>query len=66
MDDYDAAMRNLNDCPEYEVYTFCRAKLNDGETLDMYHTMLKQLAATCKFTDVNKENKSQIIQSGSA
>ena len=48
---------------EFEIYTFRRAKQSLGETMNSYHSRLRQLAATCEFNDVDKEVKSQIIQS---
>ena len=49
--------------PEFEIFTFQQAKQNTGETMSSYHSRLRYLAATCEFTDVHKEIKSQIIQS---
>ena len=34
---------------EFEIYLFRQAKQQQGETLDTYHTRLRQLAATCEF-----------------
>ena len=48
---------------EFEIYTFRQAKQSLGETMNSYHSRLRQLAATCEFHDVDKEVKSQIIQS---
>ena len=36
-------------------------KQNPGETTNLYHSRLRQLATTCEFTDIDKV-KSQIIQ----
>lgn len=46
---------------EYERYVFRRAQQDPSESLDKYHTRLKQLAATCEFNDAPTEIKSQII-----
>ncbi|KAK3716437.1 hypothetical protein QZH41_016846, partial [Actinostola sp. cb2023] len=51
---------------EYEIYMFRQAKQDTGENMNSYHSRLRQLAATCEFTDVDKEVKSQIIQSCSS
>ena len=45
---------------EFEIYAFRQAKQNSGETMNSYHSRLRQLAATCEFNDVDKEIKSQI------
>uniref|UniRef100_H2ZZ81 Gypsy retrotransposon integrase-like protein 1 n=1 Tax=Latimeria chalumnae TaxID=7897 RepID=H2ZZ81_LATCH len=47
---------------EYEVYVFRQAKQEQGENLAAYHTRLRKLAMTCNFTDVDREIKSQIVQ----
>lgn len=58
---YDKAVEKLNEyfSPKtntaYEVYMFRQAKQRDGESLDTYHTRLRQLAKTCGFTNVDKE-----------
>ena len=43
---------------EFEIFTFRQAKQNPGETMNSYHSRLRQLATTCEFTDVDKEVKS--------
>jgi len=48
---------------EFEIFTFRQARQNPGETMNSYHSRLRQLAAICEFTAVDKEIKSQIIQS---
>ena len=50
----------------YEVYNFRQAKQKEEESLDSYHTRLRQLAKTCKFTDTDKEIKEHIILSCSS
>ena len=47
----------------YEVYIFRKAKQNEGESLDSFHTRLRTLTKTCEFGDANKEIKEQIILS---
>lgn len=51
---------------EYERYVFRRTHQQASETLDQYHTRLKQLASTCEFADVSAEIKSQIILNGNS
>ena len=65
--DYDKAVEALNAyfIPQtntaYEEYNFRQAKQRDNETLDTYHTRLRQLSQNCSFADVDKEIKNQII-----
>ena len=47
----------------YEVYNFRKAKQNEGESFDSFHTRLRTLAKTCQFADADKEMKEQIILS---
>ena len=46
-----------------EVFNFRKAQQNDGESLDSFHTRLRNLAKTCEFVDSDKEIKEQIILS---
>ena len=68
-DDFETAKTKLNAYfdpkknVEFEIFTFRQAKQNPVETMNSYHSRLRQLATTCEFTDVDKEVKSQIIQS---
>ena len=68
-DDFEMAKTKLNAYfdpkknVEFEIFTFRQAKQHPGETMNSYHSRLRQLAATCEFTDVDKEVESQIIQS---
>ena len=39
----------------YEVYKFRQAKQEKKETLDTYHTRLRQLSQTCEFENVDNE-----------
>ena len=48
---------------EYEIYVFRKSRQAADETLDQYHTRLRKLATTCEFGDVDREIKTQIIQS---
>ena len=50
----------------YEVYNFRQAKQKEGESLDSYHTRLRQLSKTCEFADTDKEIKEHIILSCSS
>ena len=65
--DYDTAVAKLNEyfSPQtniaYEVFNFPQSKQNEDESLDTFHTRLRQLAKTCEFSDINKEIKEHII-----
>ena len=48
---------------EYEIYVFRKSRQAADETLDQYHTRLRKLATTCESGDVDREIKTQIIQS---
>ena len=48
----------------YDVYTFCEARQNHGETLDQFHTHLRTLSQACEFTDVDFEIEQQFITGG--
>ena len=45
----------------YEGYNFRQTKQKDGESLDNYHTSLRQPARTCEFGNIDKEIKEHII-----
>ena len=55
---YFAPQVNLH----YEIYVFRNAKQEDTETVDQFCTRLRTLAATCEFTDIDRELQSKIIQ----
>ena len=65
--DYATAVEKLNGyfSPQtniaFEVYNFRQTKQKDGESLDSFHTRLRQLAKTCEFGDIDKEIKEHII-----
>ena len=65
--DYATAVEKLNEyfSPQtntaYEVYNFRQTKQKDGESLDSYHTRLRQLAKTCEFINIDTEIKEHII-----
>ena len=65
--DYDTAVAKLNEyfSPQanttYEVYSFRQTKQKEGESLDSFHTRLRQLMKTCEFSNVDKEIKEHII-----
>lgn len=71
-DDYKTAAEKLTAyfVPQtniaYEVYNFRQARQNQEESLDSYHTRLRQLAQTCDFADTDKEIKEHIILSCSS
>ena len=46
---------------EYQKYEFRRCLQLPSESLDKFVSRLKALAATCDFTDINAEVKSQVI-----
>ncbi|CAC5359617.1 unnamed protein product [Mytilus coruscus] len=66
-EDYDTALTKLTEyfAPkknvEYEIYKFRQAKQETDETIDAFHTKLRQLSVNCEFTDDNQV-KSQIVQ----
>ena len=43
------------------MYNFRQTKQKDGESLDSYHTRLRQLAKTCEFSNIDTEIKEHII-----
>ena len=47
---------------EYEIYKFRQTRQNDNETVDEYHTHLRQLSRNCEFHDVDGEIKLQMSQ----
>lgn len=51
---------------EYEIYVFRQAKQESNESISAFHTRLRQLAVTCEFADVDREIKTQIVQSCSS
>ena len=65
--DYATAVEKLNEyfSPQtniaYEVYNFRQTKQKEGESLDSYHTRLRQLVKTCEFSNIDKEIKERII-----
>ena len=71
-DDFDKAKEKLDAYfdpkknIEYEIYTFRQAKENSGESMNSYHSRLRQLTSTCEFADTDKEINSQIILSCSS
>ncbi|KAK2557480.1 hypothetical protein P5673_020220 [Acropora cervicornis] len=48
---------------EYEIYVF---RQENNESISAFHTRLRQLAITCEFSDVDREIKTQIVQSCSS
>ena len=55
--DYFAPKQNT----EYQRYEFCRCLQLPSESLDKFVSRLKALAATCNFTVVDTEVKSEVI-----
>ena len=62
LDEYFDPEKNI----ESEIDTFRQAKQNSGESMNSYHSRLRQLASTCEFADIDKEIKLQIILSCSS
>ncbi len=66
--DYETAKNKLTDFfkpkvnVEYEKIQFRMTKQKVSESIDQYHTRLRQAATTCNFQNVNAEIKSQLIQ----
>ena len=67
-DDYNTALEKLNTyfLPKknvaYEIYVFRQATQDVNESIDSYCSRLRKLSATCEFTNVDFEIKTQIIQ----
>ena len=51
---------------EYEIYVFRQAKQENDESISAFHTRLRQLVITCEFNDVDREIKTQIVESCSS
>ena len=71
-DMFDKAVQALTDYftprqnREYEIYVFRHAKQESNESISAFHRRLTQLAVTCEFADVDRETKTQIVQSCSS
>ncbi len=65
-DDFDTAMRTLDENVDFETFKFCTATEQEGENVDQYTTRLRKLAQNCEFTDIDRELKSTIIQNCSS
>ncbi len=69
-DDFDLAQQKLSDYFEpqknkrYEVYRFRETKQGERETLDNFHTRLRNMLKTCEFADETFEIEEQIIIGG--
>ncbi len=69
-DDYNAAVEALTKHFEpaknrlYQTYLFRQAKQQENETIDAFHTRLRQLAKHCEFHDEDFEIKLQIVCNG--
>ena len=48
----------------YEVYRFRETRQGNQESLDTFHTRLRQISSTCEFEDVDFEIEEQIIIGG--
>lgn len=64
-DDYDTAVAKLteyfapNKNADFEIYKFRQTKQEAGESIDTFHTRLRQLSLTIEFAENDKELKSQ-------
>ena len=69
-DAFDLAKQKLTEYFEpqknkrYEVYRFRETKQGEAETLDSFHTRLRNMAKTCEFADEAFEIEEQIIIGG--
>eukprot|EP00794_Sanderia_malayensis_P005111 gene5111-biopygen4169 len=69
-EDFDLAKQSLTQyfAPQknkrYEVYRFRESKQGENETLDCFHTRLKNMAKPCEFADETFEIEEQIIIGG--
>ncbi len=50
----------------YEVYKFRQTRQEEGETLDKFHTRLRNLSSNCEFTNADFEIEQQILTGGSS
>ena len=70
--DYDKARDELTAYFEpqknqrYEVYKFRQTRQQEGETLDKFHTRLRNLSSNCEFTSPDFEIEQQILTGGSS
>ena len=70
--DYDQAREKLTAYFEpqknqrYEVYKFRQTRQKEGETLDKFHTRLRNLSSNCEFTNPDFEIEQQILTGGSS
>ena len=70
--DYDKARDKLTAYFEpqknqrYEVYKFRQTRQEEGETLDKFHTRLRNLSSNCEFTNPDFEIEQQILTGGSS
>ena len=68
-DPFEIAVEALTNCftpKKCEIYVFRQAKQENNESLSAFHTRLRQLAVACEFDDVDREIKTQIVQSCSS
>ena len=70
--DYDKARDKLTAYFEpqknqrHEVYKFRQTRQEEGETLDEFHTRLRNLSSNCEFTNPDFEIEQQILTGGSS
>ncbi|EDO32488.1 predicted protein [Nematostella vectensis] len=48
---------------EFQIYKFLQATQEPDESITAFHTRLRQLATSCEFNDIDREIKTQIVQS---
>ena len=51
---------------ENEIYVFRQAKQENHESISAFHARLRQLAITCEINDVDREIKTQMVESCSS
>ena len=51
---------------EFEIWKFLEQKQESGEDLESFYARLKTMAVNCNFTDIDREVKSQLIQTCSS
>ena len=66
-DNYDKAVEKLTEyfVPKQNVlygrHVFCIAKQRVDQSIDQFHTRLRHLRATCDFSDLDEEIRTQIV-----
>ena len=58
LDEYFSPKKNVT----YEIFQFCQATQQTGESVEQFATRLRKLAVNCEFDNVDKEITSAIVQ----